>query len=329
MKKIYKHLLPQSKEVLATQVKVEGNELIVEVEFKEQFRPKDGDFLFSRIDSLQTSAVFIFSKFTKNEHLGCYCAVQYFDDDRPIWHIIPNENFSGGCGLRLATKKEKADFLKGLEKEFGKRWNAEKKCLEDIFNPKDGDFVSTKDGRVFIHNGRGTEFQYGAYCGVNTGNKIIINDPLLSGWTGQNGCRFATEEEKQNFLDRLEIELGKRWNAETKQLEDTLKATADIPREKVFKLKDGYMIIPFNVEIARDIQEGRREGYICTRKQHLPVRVICWDSKYPDDYPTPSPIVALVMWYGLESPGCYQENGYWGKKEGKNDLVLAVPEREK
>lgn len=230
MKKIYKQLLPKDREVEATQVKIEGNQLIIEVEFEEQFRPKDGDFVV-------------------DEH-------------------------------------------------------------GDVF------IVCAKES---------TSFSQGAYVAFDHKHKEWLFDM----WNYTTAVRYAKIEEIQDFLDHLEIELGKRWNPETKQLEDTSKATADIPREKVFKLKDGYMIIPFNVEIARDIQEGRREGYICTRKQHLPVRVICWDSKCPDDYPTPSPIVALVMWYGLESPGCYQENGYWGKKEGKNDLVLAVPECKK
>lgn len=39
-------------------------------------------------------------------------------------------------------------------------------------------------------------------------------------WTYIKGCRYATPEEKADFLARLEKECGKRWNEETKQLED-------------------------------------------------------------------------------------------------------------
>lgn len=92
--------------------------------------------------------------------------------------------------------------------------------LEDVFEPKDMDFLATKDGRVFIYNGRNTVVQYGAYCGIDIYNKIILLNSFSCGWTGKEGCRLATEQEKQSFLYRLRKECGKRWNEETKQIED-------------------------------------------------------------------------------------------------------------
>ena len=93
--------------------------------------------------------------------------------------------------------------------------------FKEKFEPKDGDFLSTEDGRVFIYNNRYTSVQYGAYCGVDIYNNLIISDsPLLSGWTGKKGCRYATPEEKADFLKRLESEKHLRWNAEKKCLED-------------------------------------------------------------------------------------------------------------
>lgn len=93
--------------------------------------------------------------------------------------------------------------------------------FKEKFEPKDGDFLSTEDGRVFIYNSRYTSVQYGAYCGVDIYNNLIISDsPLLPGWTGKKGCRYATPEEKADFLKRLEGEKHLRWNAEKKCLED-------------------------------------------------------------------------------------------------------------
>lgn len=92
--------------------------------------------------------------------------------------------------------------------------------FKDKSVPKDGDFLSTKDGRVFIYNNKNTLFQYGAYCGLDIYNNIIISDCKLPGWTGKEGCRYATPEEKYAFLERLEKEYKKKWNPETKQLED-------------------------------------------------------------------------------------------------------------
>lgn len=58
---------------------------------------------------------------------------------------------------------------------------------------------------------------YGAYVGEN---KNIKNWFYYRGSTFRSGCRFATPEEKAAFLERLEKECHKRWNEETKQLED-------------------------------------------------------------------------------------------------------------
>lgn len=43
MKKTYKYQLPQNKEVKGTNVRVENGEILVDVEFEEQFEPKDGE----------------------------------------------------------------------------------------------------------------------------------------------------------------------------------------------------------------------------------------------------------------------------------------------
>lgn len=48
--------------------------------------------------------------------------------------------------------------------------------FKERFEPKDGNFLSTKDGRVFIYNNKYTSVQYGAYCGIDIYNDIIIND---------------------------------------------------------------------------------------------------------------------------------------------------------
>lgn len=92
--------------------------------------------------------------------------------------------------------------------------------FKEKFQPKDGDFLVSSCGKVFIYNGLSTLMRYGAYCGVNSNNNIDICHPLSSGWTKKEGCRYATPEEKAAFLERLEKECHKRWNAEKKCLED-------------------------------------------------------------------------------------------------------------
>ena len=44
MKKTYKFMIPQNKEVESTKVRVENGEMFVDVEFKERLDPKDGSY---------------------------------------------------------------------------------------------------------------------------------------------------------------------------------------------------------------------------------------------------------------------------------------------
>lgn len=75
-----------------------------------------------------------------------------------------------------------------------------------------------KNGCIFIYN---TNYKpsnlCGFYAGIDSENKIVISDGI-SGFSGIG--RFADNQEKINFLARLEKECHKHWNPETKQLED-------------------------------------------------------------------------------------------------------------
>lgn len=94
--------------------------------------------------------------------------------------------------------------------------------LKEVFNPKDGDFLTTKDGRVFIYNGLNTDVQYGTYCGIDIYNTIKFSY-LSPAWTCKKGCRYATEDEKYDFLVRLEDECGKTWDFKGGKLVDVIK----------------------------------------------------------------------------------------------------------
>ena len=91
--------------------------------------------------------------------------------------------------------------------------------FKEKFQPKDGEFLVSSCGKVFIYNGLSTRMNYGVYCGVNANNNIDVC-PFSSGWTKKEGCRYATPEEKADFLKRLEGKKHLRWNAEKKCLED-------------------------------------------------------------------------------------------------------------
>lgn len=94
--------------------------------------------------------------------------------------------------------------------------------FEEKFEPKDGDFLYDNNYGVFIYNGNQGEVNekltLGAYIGETC--RSIYTRAWSNKWTYKDTCRYATEQEKADFLERLEKEHHKRWNAETKLLED-------------------------------------------------------------------------------------------------------------
>lgn len=114
--------------------------------------------------------------------------------------------------LKLTTEEEKQKLFDALAKE-GKRWNAEKKCIEDISTElKNGDFVAGF-GCVFILHTQIDKYsaQYHALYAKTNGNLYYYRTYSQS--SNIHNLRRASEEEKQGLFDAL-AEKGKRWNAE-------------------------------------------------------------------------------------------------------------------
>lgn len=192
MKKTYKYQLPQNKEVKGTNVRVENGEILVDVEFEEEFEPKDGDFLCT-----EGCGVFIYNgkhgTLSGRRTLGAYLGL----DCRGVISECQTENkwaFMDKC--RYATEQEKADFLERLEKELHKRWNAETKQLEDIrWKPTECEkywFVDA-DARL-----RTTTFRV-----VSTYDRLRV---------AANNC-FKTKEAAQPYADQIK-EILKNSKAE-------------------------------------------------------------------------------------------------------------------
>lgn len=117
--------------------------------------------------------------------------------------------------------------------------------FKEKFQPKDGDFLVSSRGKVFIYTGLSTRIRYGAYCGVNSNNNIDICHPLSSDWTKKEGCRYATPEEKADFLKRLEGEKHLRWNAEKKCIEDV-------------RWRAGICCLYYYINLLGDVEYGKR-----------------------------------------------------------------------
>ena len=83
-----------------------------------------------------------------------------------------------------------------------------------------------------------------------------------------------------------------------------------------------YITIPFDLERAKRIQEGKEEGKIVTRNGYN-ARIVCWDMKNPK-----YPIMALYTEEEEEIDITTTLDGmiYRGNDENEFDLVLEVPE---
>lgn len=128
MKKTYRFTLPQNKEVESTNIRVENCEVFVDVELKDKFEPKDGDFLYC-----EGSGVFIARDSPYKGTLRAYVGINNsgeINTQPEIFPLAPYWCQENNC--RFATSEEKNAFLERLEKECHKRWNAEAKQLEDI-----------------------------------------------------------------------------------------------------------------------------------------------------------------------------------------------------
>lgn len=216
MKKSYKNNLPKELEVLGVGVRVENGELIVDVEFKKKFDPKDGDFLVSN------TGIFICKIGEKDNNLYAYAGEDNgkvcVDVEGMIWALRSN--------CRYAISEEKSAFLERLEKECNKRWNAEKKCIEDIYVPKYGDIVKVYTRiRKYKRNYMICIYPNKEFCGDNDFFEppyISLNGNLILDDTAGSINSIispALESEKKELFDKL-AEVGKRWNPETKKLEN-------------------------------------------------------------------------------------------------------------
>lgn len=221
MKKIYRNQLPKGLEPLCSTVYFDNGEVIVDVEFKDKFEPKDGDFLIS-----VSGNIFIYSNAQPCNKYSCssYCGVRRILKDIYL-HFSKDWTIKDGC--RFATPEEKSAFLERLEKECGKRWNAEKKCLEDIYVPKFGDIVrvntSIKGSRrnymiCIMPNESVPNYYISGFfniANIDMGGNLSYQ----CGFVENNEIIPASESEKQELFDKL-AKVWKRWNPDTKQLED-------------------------------------------------------------------------------------------------------------
>ena len=160
MKRTYVNRLPKNDEVKKTNVRVENGKIIVEVEFEDKFEPKDGDFvkieqegkLYFAPDlgigySEKEPNIGIFKSIGMNKGKELlYCYITLIRDSQykvllPLEHEGHTYSVGEVSNLKVspATEEEKKLLIDKLAK-VNKRWNEEKKCLEDVrWRAKEGE----------------------------------------------------------------------------------------------------------------------------------------------------------------------------------------------
>ena len=154
MKKQYKIQLPKGKKVTMTNVDFENGVMTVNVELenrKEQkYEPKAGDFVYVKAGY---EHIAIFKKEVgedmyvyANWNMSFSVPKIIIDDSRPLCRIHKLRE------IRPTTESEKKLLIEKLS-DVGKRWNEEKKCLEDVrWRAKDGETFYYIDTELFINS---------------------------------------------------------------------------------------------------------------------------------------------------------------------------------
>lgn len=157
MEKTYKITLPNGVSVNEIETNVEDGVLSVSVEMvKERYMPKDGDFV--ACGNGYRSWVIIFKESDNDPYSHCdYYALHNIGLEGAAYDSYCNSQET----LRPATEEEKRELLDALAKD-GKRWNAEKKFIEDL--PR---WRAEAGGIYYVVNEHGdvsrTEEKYASY----------------------------------------------------------------------------------------------------------------------------------------------------------------------
>lgn len=161
---------------------------------------------------------------------------------------------------------------------------------------------------------------YPIYC------KVISSGSIVS--FAEDGKRNITDAEPTLFPSKEQRDWSK-FNMNTKvndeETECQLKQSENV---LVYNdIEQNYKRIPFNVELAKKIVNGKVKGRIVTMEGRK-VRIVCWDKKPIDERAMDFPIVALLQndCEG-EMLNTYTEEGLASSPNYKNryNLIIEIP----
>lgn len=174
----------------------------------------------------------IFRSFENDDYIEFFAPFEYVDDNtfRRDLGLITNE-------FRKVNDYVAQEIIGKVEEHYGGKLNLETSEIEKQPEFKDGDIAFADFGNtqnVFIISGK-TDLSegYDSFISLDL-NDLILNIGYRTSFFKKDLCklRLATDSEKQQLFDALAKE-GKRWNPDTKQIEDLPKKCELKPFDKV------------------------------------------------------------------------------------------------
>lgn len=122
MKKTYKITLPKGARVCTIDAKEDDGVLNVTVNMEQKYVPKAGEIVVNNMDTIA-----IYAGTNKTGGIMTYAALH----GQRLQTVFSEEGWGYTDNYHPATDAEKRRLFDALAKQ-GKRWNAEKKCIEDL-----------------------------------------------------------------------------------------------------------------------------------------------------------------------------------------------------
>ena len=191
MERKYIMQLPRGAKVSSTDIKYEDGKIVLTAQL-EEWKPEDGEICYVRGISGYES---IFIK--RDDYYNTASYYVSFDDNTILYvnsgYVVDNKEIDV---LRPATDEEKKKLFDALAKE-GKRWNAEKKVVEDVrWRAK-----------------KGEPYYFLTFAAFNVFNATRERNSELDD-ANYNKCNYFKTEEAARIAGNQILELLKKSKAE-------------------------------------------------------------------------------------------------------------------
>lgn len=229
MNKTYKIQLPRNKEAQNIRTNIKDGTIEVEVELKERWKPRDGEICYIKA---YYEHIFIFNKL--DDDVIAYVAftpcTKQLSNFNKIAIICDTDDIRK---FRPATDFEKQLLFDALA-EQNKRWNAEKKVVEDVR------WRAMSGGKYYYLIFGNGDYGISETADIKTRSD---NSRYLS------GNYFKTEEAARiagnQILELLKLPKG---NADYTDIEKTLRKKIRLSKKDKYRIIDSLMSYPFFID---------------------------------------------------------------------------------